>query len=77
MSQVDAYHRTWRAYFTPLILTRTPVLDYAALPRFAFQEEPTGAVSGRVGWSLLGMAAPALAIGWLALRRLTRFPVVM
>jgi ABC-2 type transport system permease protein len=34
MAQVDAYHRTWRAHFTPLVLARTPVLDYRTLPAF-------------------------------------------
>lgn len=76
MAQVDAYHRAWRAHFTPLILARTPVLDYGALPRFAYVEESTSAVGGRVTWSLAGLLVPALVIAALAFAGLRRFPVV-
>ena len=76
MAQVDAYHRAWRAHFTPLILARTPVLDYASLPRFAYDEESTGEVAGRIVLSLLGLIVPAIVVAWLAVRRLARFPVV-
>jgi ABC-2 type transport system permease protein len=76
MAQVDAFHRAWRAHFTPLIVARTPVLAYEPLPRFAFEEEATGALTGRVLLSVLGLAVPAVVIGWVAIRRLARFPMV-
>jgi ABC-2 type transport system permease protein len=76
MAQVDAHHRTWRAHFTPLVLARTPVLDYRALPAFTYAEEATGRVGGRVALSLVGLLLPALVIGSLAIGRLKRFPVV-
>jgi ABC-2 type transport system permease protein len=76
MAQVDAYHRTWRAHFTPLVLARTPVLDYRALPAFTYAEEATGRVGGRVALSLVGLLLPAVIIGSLAIGRLKRFPVV-
>jgi ABC-2 type transport system permease protein len=76
MSQVDAFHRGWRAHFTPLIIARTPILAYDTLPRFSFQEEPTGALTSRVFLSVLALVVPALLIGWLAVTRLARFPIV-
>jgi ABC-2 type transport system permease protein len=76
MDQVAAYHRAWRAYFTPLVLARTPVLDYQTLPAFTYTEEATGSVGGRVALSLVGLLLPALVIAWLAIPRLRRFSVV-
>lgn len=76
MAQVDVYHRTWRGYFTPRILARTPVLDYQSLPTFTYEEERNGAVAARVALSLAGLLLPALAVGWWAIVRLRRYPVV-
>jgi ABC-2 type transport system permease protein len=76
MAQVDAYHRAWRRHFTPLILARTPVLDYRSLPTFSYAEEGTGTVGGRVALSLAGLIVPAAVIAWLAVARLARFPIV-
>lgn len=76
MGQVDAFHEAWRSHFTPLILARTAVLDYERLPHFTFEEESTGAVARRVFLSVLGLAMPAWLIGWVAVRRLGRFPVM-
>ncbi|MGD9904434.1 MAG: DUF3526 domain-containing protein, partial [Vicinamibacterales bacterium] len=76
MAQVDAYHRTWRGHFTPLIVARTPVLDYRALPAFAYQEEALGGVGARVALGLVGLLLPAAVIAWLAVGRLARFPIV-
>ena len=76
MAQVDAYHRAWRGHFTPLIVARTPVLDYRTLPAFTYAEESNGAVTSRVALSLAGLLLPTLALGWWAIVRLRRFPVV-
>jgi ABC-2 type transport system permease protein len=76
MAQVDAHHRAGRGHFTPLIVARTPVLDYRTLPVFTYTEEATGAVAARVVSSLAGLLVPAALVGWLAFARLRRFPVV-
>ena len=75
MAQVDAFHQTWRAHFTPLIMSRTSVLDYRTLPSFTFVEERTPDVAGRVALGLLGLAVPAALVAWLAIGRLARFPI--
>jgi ABC-2 type transport system permease protein len=76
MAQVDTFHRGWRAYFTPLIFQKASFLAFDAVPHFTFDEEPTTAVSARVGLSLLGLVLPAVAIAWLGLRQMRRYPVV-
>jgi ABC-2 type transport system permease protein len=76
MAQVDAFHQVWRGHFTPMVVARTPVLDYQQLPRFAYDEEPTSDVARRVAFSLFGLLVPAAIIAWLAVRRLRQFPVV-
>jgi len=76
LAQVAAYHAACRAYFTPLIFRKASVTDLASTPRFAFAEETTGEVAGRVLTSVAGLAAIALALGWIGLSRLRRYPVV-
>jgi hypothetical protein len=56
-------------------MARTSVLDYQQLPRFVFVEESTAAVAGRVTLSVLGLLLPAIVVGWVAQRRLNRFPI--
>jgi ABC-2 type transport system permease protein len=48
--QVDAYHRSWRGYFYPLVHARSvlTMADYDRAPRFAFSGEPTRQVVTRV-----------------------------
>jgi ABC-2 type transport system permease protein len=74
--QVEAYHERWREYFVRLVFQKLRLQDYSAIPRFAFQEESTGAVGRRVAVSLAGLAIPALGIGAVAFVRLRRYPVV-
>lgn len=74
--QVDAFHTTWRGFFTPLIFRKASFLDYATAPRFAYVEEAGSAVVARVWPSVLGVVLPALALGGWALVRVRRFPVV-
>lgn len=76
MAQVDRFHRGWRAYFTPLIFQKMSFASFDDVPRFTFEEEQTSTVAGRVVLSLLGLVVPALAIAWLGLRRMHRYPVV-
>lgn len=76
MAQVAAYHAEWRGYFTPLIFEKARITDVHATPRFRFRDETAGEVSGRVLWTLVGLAGPAFVLGWIGLRRLRRYPVV-
>jgi ABC-2 type transport system permease protein len=76
MAQVAAYHADWRSYFTPLIFEKARIADVHATPRFRFRDETAGEVSGRVLWTLAGLAGPAFVLGWIGLRRLRRYPVV-
>lgn len=75
MAQVDAFHDRWRAYFTPLIMQKAKLVTFDQVPTFAYIEESTRGVSVRVATALLGLAIPALVMGWLGLRRMRRFPV--
>jgi ABC-2 type transport system permease protein len=76
LAQVDRFHQQWRAFFTPLIFQKASMTTFDRVPRFAFQEEPTGVVISRVMWNLLGLALPAIALVSIGLRRLHRFPIV-
>lgn len=76
-AQVDAFHGTWRAFFTERVQAGrhlTPA-DYAALPTFTFEDEPTGELAARVGLGLLGLLIPAallLVFSVSGLRRVGR-----
>jgi ABC-2 type transport system permease protein len=76
LTQVDRFHQQWRAFFTPLIFQKASFTTFERVPRFTFQEEPTGAVVSRVLWSLFGLALPAAILIILGLRRLHRFSIV-
>jgi ABC-2 type transport system permease protein len=76
MSQVDRYHREWRAYFVPLVFQKVNFKAFDEVPRFRFEEERTAVVARLVVLALIGFATPAAVIGWIGLRRLKRFPVV-
>jgi hypothetical protein len=45
------------------------------IPRFEYREESAGDLAGRVGTDLLGLAAPALLMGWLASIAVRRYRV--
>ncbi len=76
MTQVERFHRQWREYFTPLIFAKASFSAFDDVPRFRFDEEPTTAVTGRVGFAVLGFLVPALAIAWFGVRRMRRYPLV-
>jgi hypothetical protein len=46
------------------------------VPRFHYQEEPTGRVAARVGRGVAGLIVPAVLLAFWGLRRLPWFPVV-
>lgn len=76
LAQVDAFHRQWRAYFTPKIFAKAVITNPEANPRFAYREEPTAAVAARVLTGLVALLVPATALGWVGLAWMRRFPVV-
>lgn len=49
--------------------------EFDALPRFAFVEEPAGAVARRVLPALAWTLAPKVLLGWLGMKALCRYPV--
>ncbi|AGP34492.1 DUF3526 domain-containing protein [Sorangium cellulosum] len=73
-AQVEAYADAWRAHFIPLALggRRLAPDDYARLPPFTFREEPLRALALRIVLSLVGIAAPTLALALFAAARLRR-----
>lgn len=75
LSQVAAFHSTWRAYFTPLVFKKATMTALDATPRFTFIEEPPSAVVIRVLGALAGLLIPALALGYFGTRRLADYPV--
>jgi ABC-2 type transport system permease protein len=76
LAQVDAYHREWRGYFVPKIFAKAQVTDFDSVPRFQYQEEPTGRVAARVGRGVAGLIVPAVLLAFWGRRRLRWFPVV-
>jgi ABC-2 type transport system permease protein len=73
MSQVDAHHVAWRAFFHPRIFAGATLTaaDYDRMPRFEYQPESLAAVTARVGASaglVLLLGAALLGVGLFALR---------
>jgi ABC-2 type transport system permease protein len=76
IDQVTAYHAEWRAYFTPRIFRKATLTNFDEAPRFVFVEEPLADVAARVIPAIAGLVVLAVAIGWVGLVRLRRYPVV-
>jgi hypothetical protein len=74
---VDSFHSQWQAFFIPKVFQKAKLTesDYDALPRFAYVEEPAGAVAGRVTIPLLILSLAALVVGMLAMPALRRYPL--
>ncbi len=72
--QVDAFHAQWRRYFAEKVALGQPLsaADYAAMPRFHFDEEPTGAFARRIGLGLAGLLGPAMLLLLTAMPGLRR-----
>lgn len=75
--QVDEYHRQWRGFLVPRILKKEKLspADMERLPSFAFREEATSAVTGRVAAAFAGLLIPLLLAGLPAVNALRRYPV--
>jgi hypothetical protein len=72
---VDAFHREWRGYFTPLIFRKASLSSFESVPRFRFEEESTSTVAARVAIGVLGLLVPAGLLAWGGARRLGRYAV--
>jgi ABC-2 type transport system permease protein len=75
--QVEQYHQTWQQFFFPkafqkVVLTAS---DYERMPRFQFQEEPGAAVAFRVRPVLIGLVVASLAVCWLGMILVRRYPI--
>ncbi len=77
LGEVDKFHRGWQGFFVPLIFRQQSITaaDIDRLPIFRFQEEPVGAVAGRVAGGLLGLVLPVVFLVWIALPRFKHYPV--
>lgn len=75
LAQVDTFHREWRAHFLPLIFAKRAITSLDANPRFAYREESTSAVAGRVVTGLAGLVVPSLVLAWVGLMWMRRYPV--
>jgi Domain of unknown function (DUF3526) len=74
--QAEAYHAAWRAFFVPKILQRARLDSYRDVPQFRYEEETLRTVIGRAAVGVIGLLVPTVAVGWLGLRALRRYPVV-
>lgn len=77
LAQVDAFHKEWQDFFIPRIMRRERFApaDYDAIPKFHFREQPLAEVAPRAGAALIGLAAPAAALGLAGLAALRRYPI--
>ncbi len=76
LAQIDAYHAELRDFFNPKLIRGDFAFDaFDDIPRFEYREESAGDLAGRVGTDLLGLAAPALLMGWLASIAVRRYRV--
>lgn len=77
LTLVENFHQQWQSYFYPRIVQKVQLqpADYDRFPTFQFSEESIGAISRRVLIGLLGLALPAMLIGWFGLRALRRYPL--
>jgi ABC-2 type transport system permease protein len=74
--QLEAYHASWRAFFYPRIYARRTLAadDYARLPRFTYQAEPSSRVVARAGLKFGAMAVGGAALFAFGVRALRRYP---
>jgi ABC-2 type transport system permease protein len=72
LTQVEAYHAAWRAWFQPRVLRRQPLADYRGVPTFHYQEESLRAVLARTAVAAGDLAIPVCLLGLLAAMGLRR-----
>jgi ABC-2 type transport system permease protein len=78
VEQLRSFLDRWQRHFVPLVFKRARLraADYDAIPRFHFQEEPTGGIVRRVIPGFIGLLVPGFALIGLALRRVRRFSLL-
>ena len=76
LALVDAYHRQWRQFFTPLVLQKARVTNHAIIPAFSYTEESLAAIAGRSSINLLALVIPSMVLAGFGLSRIRRFPVL-
>jgi ABC-2 type transport system permease protein len=74
-AQVKDFDKTWADYFLPRIYRQENLTaaDFDAIPRFAYREESIGAVSSRVGFGVLFLAAMTAVLLFLSFRKLKNY----
>lgn len=77
LDQVEAFHDEWVRFFTVRFLLERPLnsAEYSSFPDFRYQEEPTGAMVGRVAPSLIGMLVLVIVASMAGLGALRRYQV--
>lgn len=77
--QVDGFHDELRSFFEQRLLTGATLspADYDAMPRFRWVEPSPGSMVSRVGGAVLALAAAALLLLAMAIRRLRRPPLIV
>jgi len=75
LSQVGAYHQSWKAYFAPRIVSKASLRpeDYDRAPAFAFREEPAAAVAARASVGGAGLLVATLLVAAAAVAALRRY----
>jgi ABC-2 type transport system permease protein len=75
-NQTEAFHNTWREYFSPKILDDRAMTtrDLLSLPQWHWSEIPDSETNWSIAWRTALILALALAIGGLALARSQHSP---
>lgn len=76
VAQVLAFHDQWRQFFARLVVAKSRLQGYDAVPRFTLADEGLGEVSARVLTSFAALAALAAALLTVAGLRFRRWQVV-
>ena len=77
-SQVRVFHSRWSGFFVERLAIGSALTgsDYQQLPQFRFGEPVTRQVIDRTAAPLLLLLFLTVLLGWWAVRRLARFPIV-
>lgn len=75
--QGETFAEVWKDFFSSRVFRKTPLTpnDYAEIPRFAFVEETSSALAGRVIVSLLAILLPGAFLFIFSLALLRRYPI--
>lgn len=78
LDQLSAFLADWRALFVPKTFSGQPMalVDFDAMPKFVFAEDPVESLAKRLAASLLGVLLPAAALFTVGYRRLFQISVL-